>query len=108
METENAGERRFLGVVEVDSGTLVVGDPAYLLARASDGKAGIDYQVVVDAPDVAASYLAERPVILLGRFGGDGTFPVYGEFDEYRELARVTIDFLELDDGDEDDVEDGE
>jgi hypothetical protein len=105
MDTQNADERRFLGVVEVDSGTLVVGDPAYLLARASEGKQGIDYQVVVDAPEVAASYLAERPVILLGQFGGDGTFPVFGEFDEDGVLARVTIDFVELDDEDEDDAE---
>jgi hypothetical protein len=26
-------ERRILGVVEVDSGTLVIGDPAYALPR---------------------------------------------------------------------------
>ena len=94
-------------MVEVDSGTLVVGDPGYLLGRASRGKQGIDYQAVIDAPDVAASYLAERPVILLGQFGGDGTFPVYGEFDGYEELARVIIEFVGPDDGDEEDGDDG-
>ena len=36
--------RRFLGVVEVDSGTLLVGDPIYCLPRAKDGKSGIDYE----------------------------------------------------------------
>jgi hypothetical protein len=35
-------ERRFLGVVEVDSGTLLLGDPAYLLARADRHVPGLD------------------------------------------------------------------
>lgn len=42
-------ERRFLGVVEVDSGTLVVGDPSHLLARRDEGKDEMDYREVIDA-----------------------------------------------------------
>ena len=39
------------------------------------------------------------PVLLLGAFGGDGTFPVFGEFED-GELLRVTIEFVDvLEDG---------
>jgi hypothetical protein len=106
MDPAAASPRRFLGVVEVDSGTLIVGDPGYLLPRASQGKAGIDYQAVIDATDEAAAQFAGRPVLLLGRFGGDGVFPVYGEFDEYGELVRVTVEFVGPDDDDEMDADD--
>ena len=96
-------ERRFLGMVEVDSGTLIVCDPVYCLPHAASGKPGIDYQAVIEAPDEPASYLSGRPVLLIGRFGGDGTFPVFGELDEYGELVRVTIEFVGPEDDDNDD-----
>ena len=103
MDVEPALQRRFLGVVEVDSGTLLVGDPIYCLPRAKDGTPGIDYESIIGAGDEPASYLAGKPVILLGCFGGDGTFPVFGEIDEYGELVRVTIEFVEPDDAEAED-----
>jgi hypothetical protein len=87
-------ERTFLGVVEVDSGTLRVGDPTYCLPHAQSGRAGIDYEVVIKAPSEPAGYLAGQPVLLLGSFGGDGNFPLFGEFDEDGELIRVTVEFV--------------
>jgi hypothetical protein len=76
-------ELRFLGMVEVDSGTLIIGDPCFTLPRAKQGKAGVDYEEVVVADSShRASYLAGLPVLLLQNFGGDGTFPVYGEFED--------------------------
>lgn len=102
--TEANADRRFLGVVEVDSGTLVIGDPAYFLPQVAEGKPGVDYEMVILADSsVPASQLDNRPVLLLGRFGGDGTFPVFGEFDEYGELLRVSIEF----EGPETDESDG-
>lgn len=92
-------ERRFLGWVEVDSGTVLLGDPASCLPHAERGVLGIDYEAVIRAPDEPASYLAGQPVLLLGHFGGDGTFPVFGEIDEHGELVRVTIEFVGPDDG---------
>ena len=41
-------ERRFLGMVEVDSGTLLVGDPLYCLPDGARDGAGIDYAAVID------------------------------------------------------------
>lgn len=98
MSDEPIPERRFLGVVDVDSGTLLLGDPAYCLPQAAAGKPGIDYQAVIDAPLVLAQRLAKMPVLLLRQFGGDGTFPVFAEFYEDGEVARVTIEFVEPDD----------
>jgi hypothetical protein len=109
MNVEPALERRFLGMVEVDSGTLLVGDPIYCLPYAKEAKPGIDYESIIGASDTMASHLAGQPVILLAAFGGDGTFPVFGEIDEYGELVRVTIEFVEPDEvEDADDAEESE
>jgi hypothetical protein len=82
----------FLGLVEVQGGSLVIGDPGYLLPHAASRSPGIDYAEVVGAGDTwAAQPLANKPVLLLQRFGGDGTFPVYGEFQDER-LRAVLID----------------
>jgi hypothetical protein len=83
-------ERRFLGMIEVDSGTLLVGDPVYVLPRARDAKPGVDFQEVVDADaSVYAPRIGGKPVLLLRRFGGDGPFPVFGKFVEMREPEGV-------------------
>ncbi len=102
MDPEPALVRRFLGMVEVDSGTLLLGDPTYCLPHAAHGKSGIDYQAVIDAPIETSLYLNGRPVLLLSNFGGDGSFPVIAELDEYGELVRVTIEFEEPDDARDD------
>lgn len=85
---------KFIGVVEVDSGTLVIGDPAYLLPHAARGKGGVDYETVIEARDPIGR-LGGQPVLLLQQFGGDGTFPVFGQY-EGGELIRVSIDLVEL------------
>jgi hypothetical protein len=36
-------ERRFLGILEVDSGSIVIRDPAYLLPSRQNAKPGVDY-----------------------------------------------------------------
>jgi hypothetical protein len=106
--TEAKSERQFLGVVEVDSGTLLVGDPLYCLPQAERERPGIDYQQVIDAEPGYGSYLGGQPVILLGGFGGDGTFPVYAELDEYGEVARVPIEFLGPAEDEDENEDDGE
>jgi hypothetical protein len=90
-------DRRFLGLVDVDSGTLLIGDPMYVLPSAESRKPGVDYAAViaVDA-NLRSAQLADRPVILLQRFGGDGTYPVYGEFED-GEFIRAIVEFVEPD-----------
>ena len=89
-------ERRFLGLVEVDSGTLLVGDPGYVLPWSERGKPGVDYAAVIAAvPSAVAGPLAGTPTLLIQDFGGDGTFPVFGEFDG-PDLMRLIVEFVEL------------
>lgn len=86
-------ERKYLGVVDVDSGTLLVGDPAYLLARKAAGVEGPDFQEVVDAdraPD--GVQLGERLVLLIQGFGGDGTYAVFGEYEDGA-FVRLIVEF---------------
>ena len=93
-------DRRFLGYVEVDSGTLLVGDPVYLLRGEADGRPGVDYDAVLELTSKAqapAGQLAGQPVLLLQQFGGDGSFPVYGEFEDGM-FARVVIEFVDAED----------
>ena len=79
-----------LGFVEVDSGTLLIGDPAYLGAD----RAAVETDAAL-APDAFAAPVLRDTALLIGRFGGDGTFPVIGEFDEAGVLARVTVEFVD-------------
>lgn len=92
-------ERRVIGIIEVDSGTVVIGDPAYMLPAADDGKPGIDYSALPELTDAPAYQLADQPVVLLSNFGGDGAYRVIGEFED-GEFMRATIEFepLELED----------
>jgi hypothetical protein len=90
-DSDNPIERRFLGIAEVDSGTLLIADPGYVLPRASEGKPGVDYEEVVQAVGtIHAQPLAGMPVVLLQNFGGDGPFPVFGDFDD-GELVGIWI-----------------
>lgn len=94
------GKRVFLGILEVDSGTLVIGDPAYLLLSLMDGKSGVDYQAVLEADaGVDAVPFANGLTLLIQNFGGDGPYPAYGEYDD-GELTRICIELepIELDD----------
>lgn len=58
---------------------------------------GVDYEEAIRSDLAVATALAGRPILLLGRFGGDGTYPVGGELED-SELARVTIEFGSPDD----------
>jgi hypothetical protein len=87
-----AVDRRLLGHVEVDSGTLLVGDPAYVLPRKDHG-AGIGWDEVLAAQGSVVR-LAQGTVVLLQEFGGDGTFPVVGEYED-GELLRVVVEFVD-------------
>ena len=99
-EEEEEGEWRFLGIVQVDSGTLVVGDPTYLLPDRERGKSGLDYEVVTSADTEQHSVpLANDVALLIQNFGGDGPYPVFGEFYD-DELMALRINFVPI--GEED------
>ena len=89
-------ERRMIGIVEVDSGTVIISDPAYVLPRAEDNRPGTDYSAVLrDLTAAHATQLGGQGVVLLSNFGGDGPYPVYGEFED-GEFMRAIIEFEPL------------
>ncbi len=84
-----------IGTVEVDSGCVVLGDPTYLLPSAQRERPGIDYQVVIDADwRQAVTPIASGMALLFQGFGGDGSYPVSGLFEDGR-LVAVRVDFVE-------------
>jgi hypothetical protein len=90
-------DRRLLGFVEVDSGTLIIGDPVYVLGHQTASRPGVDYEAVIEviaAVQGPVARLAGQPVLLLQEFGGDGSYPVYGEFEDDM-LVRVIVEFVE-------------
>lgn len=77
-------ERKFLGIIEVDSGTLVVGDPTYLLPSKEQRKPGVDYQAVIDADRADAVPFARRLTLLINVARRDGIGPYVVAADEAR------------------------
>jgi hypothetical protein len=83
-------ERKFVGSVSVDSGTMVLGDPAYLLPSKEREKPGVDYQAVIDAGPDEFQTFANGTSLLLQLSMGDGTYPVWGEFED-GEFMSITV-----------------
>jgi hypothetical protein len=86
-------ERRFLGLVEVDSATLLLVDPCYLPESNPSALTGREGGEEAAAPELAVPAVHGLG-LLLRRFGGDGTFPVFGEVED-GVLVRATIEFIE-------------
>ena len=85
-------KRRLLGFVEVDSATLLLADPGSVLPWQAQGRKGLDYAAVLGADTRPAAQELGRPgVLLLQGFGGDGRYPVCGQFRDGL-LAQVVID----------------
>jgi hypothetical protein len=90
--TRGEREYRVLGFVEVDSGLLVIGDPAVLLDGAPSGRPVPTFADADRASAIGpAAPLGDRGAVLIQGFGGDGTFPVIGVFED-DELIRLVID----------------
>lgn len=70
-----------------------MGDPCYVLGREATGRPGVDYEAVVAAREPVVR-LAGQPVLLLQDFGGDGSFPIFGEYEDGM-LMRVVVEFVE-------------
>jgi|694.fasta_scaffold100209_3 hypothetical protein len=68
-----------IGRFAVDSGTCYIGDPWYLVNR---------HDTINDENDI------KRWGVLADRFGGDGGYAVYGEYDGSK-LTRLVIDFTD-------------
>jgi len=73
-----------LGTVTVDSGRLIIFDPAYA--------AFLENRWIASAKGTVMVPHFKGEVVTLDSFGGDGKFPVSGEFDDHGLLQTVVID----------------
>lgn len=92
-----------IGSVAVESGLVSMGDPCYLLTDKRYNTLikkleDTDYQKDVTG-QIKATICAGRHKteigVAFGGFGGDGEYPVYGEYDMDDNLIRATIEFRE-------------
>ena len=83
-------QRKFVGLVSVDSGTMVVGDPLHLLARPDGTTPGVDFQAVIDAESDEVQPFASGSSLLLSLAMGDGTYPVFGEWED-GDFMSITV-----------------
>jgi len=95
-------ERKFLGVVEVDSSSLVIGDPGYFLPRKETDAPGVDFQAVLDADAPLDGAPFANDMALLFTVMDDGPYPVYGDYEDGELFQiRVVLDPIDLDEAGE-------
>lgn len=119
-------ERKYVGMCSVDSGTIVLMDPCYMVAPGGwkDGKEfcrvcgnevhdskyydDITEPVLADPP--AASTLDNLGVIVMPGYG-DGAYPVYVELSDEgswgKRVARVVIECISDEENEEENEEEG-
>lgn len=88
-----------VGEAGVDSGTVWVGDPGYLV---TDDEEWVEFAGGKGEPEVEKTGVAsKRDGIWIGNFGGDGQFPVYVQRDAqgYVTAAMIRFDGEEPADG---------
>lgn len=91
VDNRDGSERIFLGEVAVDSGSLVVGDPAYLSGRDIHGEIGQSILSSRYGGPIATRVGADAQIVGF-KVSSDGGYGVWGELDEHGQLSRVIID----------------
>lgn len=94
--------KQLLGYIDVDSGSVWIGDPCYLV-RDEDWKAlSKQYIKALDKHEVyvAIPHKKGHPGmgIMAGTLYGDGSYPVYAEFQKNGGIKSITINFEDEED----------
>ena len=92
-----------IGVVGVDAGIIWIGDPCYIHKANENpeewGVTWLDFCHILEKKEKENSYQFNYDLghaglgVGIRGFGGDGTYPVYAEFNEDGEIESVTIKF---------------
>jgi len=101
--------RKYIGDIGVDAGLCWIGDPCYILHKEQPPKAiGKDWDEFCDLLNDDDQYpTAKQFHYDLGHPGlgvvvstgyGDGTYPVFAEFNENGRIAKVWVEFIGQDD----------
>ena len=92
--------KKQIGVVGVDSGTLWLGDPSYILHQDKPPKAfGKNYAEFTDK--LKGGYQQHKfdkghdgLGVTFSTGFGDGTYPVHAEIDENNRIKSITVEFI--------------
>ena len=86
----------YIGSVSVDSASLIIGDPDYLLRWGDEDPHLLLKPTTKDVDDVLAEScvgVIEDSVAVAFRSGyGDGTYPVFAKFDHNGRVVEVVVD----------------
>lgn len=85
-----------VGIVGVDAGLMLVGDPCYFDQSAGGvGEWGEFCNQLVGKDTLQLNYKLGHPGrgVVIGNFGGDGVFPVFVEKDKQGQVSRLIVDF---------------
>lgn len=105
----NINTCKHIGEIGVDAGLCWIGDPCYILHKEQPPKAiGKDWEEFCDFLHEDGQYpTAKQFHYDLGHPGlgvvvstgyGDGTYPVFAEFNEDGRIAKVWVEFIGQDD----------
>jgi hypothetical protein len=100
--------RKYIGEIGVDAGLCWIGDPCYILHKEQPpkaiGKSWDDFCDILQDDDQYPT--CKQFNYDLGHVGlgmvvstgyGDGTYPVYAEFNDEGRIARVWVEFIDQD-----------
>jgi len=104
--------RKLVGEIGVDAGLCWIGDPCYILHKEQPPKAiGGSWDEFCDILHDDDQYPTCKQLTYdLGHAGlgvvvstgyGDGTYPVYAEFNDEGRIAKVWVEFIDQDNNDE-------
>jgi hypothetical protein len=105
----NLNTSKLIGEIGVDAGLCWIGDPCYILHKEQPPKAiGDSWEEFCDILNADDQYpTCKQFTFDLGHAGlgmvvstgyGDGTYPVYAEFNEEGRIAKVWVEFIGLED----------
>jgi hypothetical protein len=95
--------RKLVGHVGVDSGTLMIVDPCYVLEddRTDGEESSVYLQAVLPVPKEAfnfARYDGHVDAVISSTLWGDGSYPVFVEYDDAGNALRMIVEFdLDID-----------
>jgi hypothetical protein len=100
---------KLIGEIGVDAGLCWIGDPCYILHKEQPPKAiGNSWDEFCDTLDNSSEFrqyhydLGHPGLGMVVSTGyGDGTYPVYAEFNDEGRIAKVWIEFIDQDETNE-------
>jgi len=102
MKTYYQDQVEKVGECWVDSGTVMVGDPCYVLPEESTGDPGLDYEDLLNKwkeSDYKDNPVRIEGVTVFMTPWGDGVYPIYAVKKDSK-IVRIIIDFEDEEDYD--------